>query len=137
MVEKNNINMVLILILIFAILFGIYNSFHILDKKTNNPKYNNYWHIAGSLIFVYVSIISFVSLGFWGVISSLMIFWVIFGGIVHILGLKKPFFYVGVTAKTDIFFRKIFKKNTEFWSGLIKLILLGSSLIMCYNSLLG
>lgn len=135
MVEKNNI--IMWMVLIFAILFGLYNSFLILDKKTNDPKYSNYWHSVGGLIFIYISIICFIYFGFWAAISSLMLFWVIFGGIVHILGLKKPFFYVGTTAKTDILFRKVFKKNTEFWSGLIKLISLVSSLIMCHNSLLG
>lgn len=134
MVEKNSI--VMWIVLIFTILFGLYNSFLILDKKTNNEKYNKYWHITGAAIFVYVSILVLVYIGFWSAITSLMLFWVVFGGIVHIVALKKSFFYVGVTAKTDILFRKLFKKNTELWSGIIKLISLAFSLIMSHKYLL-
>ena len=125
------------MVLIFTILLGLYNSFLILDKRVNNPKYNKYWHTTGAVIFVYVSILVFIYFGFWAAISSLMLFWVVFGGVVHVVALKKPFFYVGITAKTDILFRKVFKKNTEFWSGVIKSILLASSLIMSHKSLLG
>jgi hypothetical protein len=61
---------------------------------------------------------------------ALSCFWGIFAGIVHIVGLNKSFFFVGTTAKTDILIRKIFPKNPEIGSAILKCLSMVISILL-------
>ena len=127
---------------IFWILFGVialgfYNGLLLLDDKTpeNDPKnkeIEDKWHIVGAIIFLYISATAWY---FWGlsyVPFALSCFWSLFAGIVHRVGLNKPFFFVGTTAKTDILLRKLFPKNPETGSAILKCSVLILSLIILF-----
>ena len=103
-------------ILIGATLMGLYNGLLLLDDKTletdpKNKEIEESWHFVGATIFIYLTVTAWV---FWGIEYipfALSSFWVLFAGIVHKVGLKRPFFFVGTTAKTDILLIKLFPKN--------------------------
>lgn len=127
----------MIWILIIVILLGFYNGYLLLDDKTKeqtniDKNIEKKWHFVGALLFLYISFISGYSLGWKYIPFTLLSFSVIFSGIVHIIGMKKSFFYVGTFSETDKLTRKIFKKNPELWSGLIKVILLTTSIVLIF-----
>lgn len=113
-------------VLIGVILLGVYNGLLLLDDRTpeddpKNEKIQTQWHFVGATLFIFLSLTAWY---YWGVkYSPLMLssFWCLFAGIVHKVGLKKSFFFVGTTAKTDKFIRKIFKKNPERGSSILKI----------------
>lgn len=124
-------------IIVGVIILGLYNSFMILDNKTpendiNNKIIKKKWHFCGALLFIYIAItISFV----WGIIYIPLVlstFWMLFAGIVHKIGLKKPFFYIGETAETDVLIKKVFKKKAEFIIIVLKILSLIGSIILVY-----
>ena len=57
-------------------------------------------------------------------------FWLVHDGIVNLIGLKRPFFYVGTTSAIDRFFGKF--PNPPLAIGFAKFLLLGGSLFYCY-----
>ncbi len=125
----------IIWIVVGVVLLGLYNAHLLLDDKTPedsplNRKYEDDWHLIGSILFIYLS------LTFWYITDSMLYvfftlscFWLIYGGIVHKIGLNKPFFYVGTTAKTDKLLRKYFPKNPEKGSMIVKISVLIITLI--------
>ena len=48
-------------------------------------------------------------------------FWIIFDAIVSVVGLNRPFYYLGDTARMDIFFKKLLGAEVTF---ILKLVLL-------------
>jgi len=122
-------------ILISVILLGFYNGLLLKDDKLSendpqNKKIELYWHFVGSLIFIYISLTTWYVWDIKYIPLTLSSFWGIFGGIVHKIGLNKPFFFVGTTAKTDKLIRKLFPKNPELLSGILKITLILLSILI-------
>lgn len=127
----------MIWIIISVILLGFYNGYLLLDDKTTeqtplDKSIERKWHFVGSLIFLYIGFLSYKFLGWKYIPFSLASFWIIFAGIVHIIGMKKSFFYVGTFSLTDRISRRIFPKNTELITGIIKTIIWISSILLVY-----
>ena len=118
-------------------LFGFYSGLLLLDDKTQeqtdeDKRIEKKWHMVGGLIVVYLAFVAFM-LGGWIFIPLVFTFaWLIFAGIVHIIGMKKPFFYVGNFAWTDKLLRKIFGSRVELLSGIIKVVLFILSIILIF-----
>lgn len=114
-------------ILVGVVLLGFYSGLLLLDDKTpendpSNKEIERDWHFVGAAIFCYLAITAWIAWGVGYAPLTLSSFWLIYAGIVHKVGLKKPFFFVGTTAKTDILLRKIFKKNPETGSAILKIL---------------
>jgi hypothetical protein len=125
----------IIWILLGVILIGFYNGLLILDDKTSNndiknKQIKNKWHFVGAILFMYISFTAAFIWGFKYAPFALSCFWTIFAGIVHIVGLNRPFFFVGTTAKTDILIRKIFPKNPEIGSAILKCLSMVISILL-------
>lgn len=115
-----------ILVLIgFFILLGLYNGLLLKDDKIpendpSNKQTEKMWHLTGAALFCYISIVAWYYFNWKYALFSLSGFWLVFGSIVHKVGLNKPFFYVGTTASTDKLIRRISSKSPELVSGILK-----------------
>ncbi len=124
--------------LIAVILLGFYNGLLLLDDKKlesdpANKGIETKWHMVGAAIFLFISFTAWYVWGWQYIAFGLASFWCIFGGIVHRVGLNKPFFFVGTTAKTDLMIRKFFPKKPELGSAIAKIgILVLSVLIIIF-----
>ena len=121
-------------ILLGVLLLGFYSAFMLLDDKTpendiSNKKLEEKWHFVGAAFFCYLAVSLWILFGFHYVPFCLSSFWMIFGGIIHKVALKQEFFFVGTTAKTDIFLRKLFPKNPTAGSAILKVLFFISSTI--------
>lgn len=115
----------IIWVLLGVCLLGFYNGLLLKDDKTpeeseENKKLENQWHLVGALVFIYLGITTYMMWGWEYIPLTLSSFWLIFGGIVHKIGLNKPFFFVGTSAKTDRLLRRFFPTNTEKKSAILK-----------------
>jgi hypothetical protein len=122
-------------LLLGAILLGLYNGLLILDARTDdnlpqNAKINKAWHMVGLVIMIYLTITSYFIWGPAYILFSWAVFWEIFAGIVHVIGLKKPFFFVGTTVWSDKQIRKYFPEKYELASGVMKTTFLIISIIV-------
>ena len=120
-----------------VVLIGFYNAFLLKDDKTpesdpNNKSLEKKWHFLGATLFVYISLTFWYIDGIEYVPLSLSLFWLLFGGIVHKVGLNKPFFFVGTTATTDKMLRGLFKRNPEKGSAILKILFFITSLILVF-----
>jgi hypothetical protein len=112
--------------LLGVVLLGFYNALLIKDDKTpenspDNTKIEKDWHRIGASLFAYLTITFWIhSYDFRFVLFGVSAFWFLFAGIVHMVGLKKDFFYVGETAYTDKLFRKVFPNNPILASKILK-----------------
>jgi len=125
----------IIWILIGVVLLGYYNALLLLDNLTldsdpANGSIKNKWHFIGACIFLYLSATTAWIWGIKYVPFSLSCFWAVFAGIVHMVGLNRPFFYVGTTAKTDILLRKWFPNNPQIGSAIMKIGAIVISLLL-------
>lgn len=126
-------------ILLGVILLGFYNGLLLLDDKTpeddpKNKEIESEWHFLGAAIFLYLAATAWIFFGVKYIFFSLSSFWLIFSGIVHNVGLSKPIFYVGATAKTDKLIRKYFSKNPEMVSAILKVGFFIFSLLIIFLS---
>lgn len=124
----------IIWVLLGVVLLGFYNGLLLKDDKLSeddpqNKKIESYWHFVGSLIFIYLALTTWYVWDIKYIPLTLSSFWCLFGGIVHKVGLNKPFFFVGTTAKTDKLLRKVFPKNPELLSGIVKIATLVISIL--------
>lgn len=115
-------------------LLGLYSALMLKDDKTpetdpSNKKLENQWHFVGAAFFCYFAASLWFLFGFQYVPFCLSSFWMIFGGIIHKVGLNKEFFFVGTTAKTDIFLRRLFPRNPNKGSAILKISIFVASLI--------
>lgn len=130
--------MIILIILNLVISLGLYNGFLLLDDKTdeNNPinkSLEKKWHFVGAYLFLSLSMTIYFFTKEWTyILFVLSSFWLIFGGIVHKIGLNKPFFYVGTTASTDRLLRYISPKNPEKLSFILKLLTFIFSIILLW-----
>lgn len=123
--------------LLGAWLLGIYNALLIKDDKLpesdpKNKQLESDWHAIGACIFVYLTITAWIFFGAKYILFSLSCFWTLFAGTVHTMGLDKPFFFVGTTAKTDQLLRKLSPNKPELVSAILKLVTLGASLFLIF-----
>lgn len=112
-------------LLVGAVLLGLYNALQLKDARTDdslpeNAKINKLWHLVGFGIMVYLTITSYFIWGPKFILFSWAVFWELFAGIVHIVGLKRPFFYVGTTDWSDKQIRRFFPVKYELASGIMK-----------------
>lgn len=124
-------------IIVGVVLLGFYNGLLLLDDKTpeddpSNKKIQDKWHFVGAAIFVYLAATASMVWGIQYAPLTLSLFWSLFAGIVHIVGLKKHFFFVGTTEITDILLRKVFKKDPTVGSAIVKSLAVIISLIIIY-----
>ena len=122
-------------ILIGSVLLGLYNGLLLLDDKTpeddpNNSQIQDDWHLVGAFIFMYLSITAWYVWGIEYIPFTLSTFWLVFAGIVHRIGLNKPIFYVGTTAKTDKLIRKYFPTNPEKGAFILKVSAMVISILL-------
>jgi len=125
----------IIWILLGVILLGYYNGLLLLDNNTpeddaKNKQIKNLWHLVGAIIFLYLSGTAWFIWGIKYVPFALSSFWGVYASIVQKIGLNKSPFFVGTTAKTDLLIRKIFSKNPELGSGILKSISLIISVLL-------
>lgn len=125
----------MIWLLVGAVLLGLYNGLQIKDARTDdnlpeNAKINKQWHLVGFGIMVYLTITSYFIWGPAYILLSWAIFWEIFAGIVHVIGLKRPFFFVGTTVWSDKQIRKYFPVKYELASGIMKTTFLVIAILM-------
>lgn len=128
--------MIGIIYLLFAVvLIGLYNGLLLLDDKTlesdpKNKEIEKKWHTVGAALFLFISASAWYFFGWQYILLGLSAFWSLFGGIVHKVGLNKPFFFVGTTAKTDLMIRKVFPKKPELGSAIAKIGVLALSVLL-------
>jgi hypothetical protein len=121
-------------ILLGVALLGSYSGLMLLDDKTpendiSNKWLEEKWHFVGATFFIYLYFTTWIVLGYEYVPFCISSFWMLFGGLIHVIGLKKHFFFVGTTAKTDVLLRKIFPKNPYLGSAILKVGLFIGSLV--------
>ncbi len=124
-------------VLIGTILLGAYNAFLIKDGRlpigdADKPLIEDDWHYIGAGLILYLAATAYVVWGIQYVPFVLSSFWAIFAGIVHTIALKKPFFFVGTTAKTDKLLQKWFPNNAEKASAILKISMLVVSIILIF-----
>ena len=129
-------------ILVASLLLALYNAFLIMDGNfpANSPepfltikkKIKKAWHITGGIIMLFITI---TACSIWGIKYAPLcfsVFWLLFAGIVHKVGLMKSFFYVGTTAYSDNLLRKYFPNNPERASAVLKISVTLISLLIVF-----
>ena len=94
---------------------------------------NKKWHFWKGINHLSVYVLVWSLYGFWSMLFFATSFWFGFDILCNIIVLKRPAFYVGVTADTDKFIRKIagfIKIKPEYASALIKILILVILLIL-------
>lgn len=94
---------------------------------------NKKWHSWKGINHLSVYVLVWSLYGFWSMLFFSTSFWFGFDILCNVIVLKKPAFYVGVTADTDKFIRKIagiLKIKPEYASALIKILILVILLIL-------
>lgn len=94
---------------------------------------NKKWHFWKGINHLSVYVLIWSLYGFWSMLFFAIFFWFGFDILCNVIVLKRPAFYVGVTADTDKFIRKIagfIKIKPEYASALIKIVILLILLIL-------
>lgn len=122
-------------ILLGVTILGLYNGLMLLDDKTDensdkNSQIESDWHIVGAALFLYLAFTFWYAIGIQYALLAIAAFWILFAGIVHRVGLHKPFFFVGTTAKSDKLLRKWFPNNPERASAVLKLLVFAAALVL-------
>jgi hypothetical protein len=77
------------------------------DIVAKNKHLSKLWHLwKGVNTLIWVCLISFI-FGFKVGFLNLILYWILFDGLLNIIVLKKGFFYIGTTATIDSIFHKI------------------------------
>jgi hypothetical protein len=90
-------------------------------------EHNKKWHIWKGINHLSVYVLVWSLYGFLSMVFFATAFWFGFDILCNIIVLKRPAFYVGKTAQTDLFIRKIaelIKIKPEYASALIKVLIL-------------
>ena len=88
---------------------------------------NKKWHFWKGINHLSVYVLVWSLYGFWSMLFFATSFWFGFDILCNVIVLKRPAFYVGVTADTDKFIRKVaefIKIKPEYASALIKIVIL-------------
>jgi hypothetical protein len=94
---------------------------------------NKKWHFWKGINHLSVYVLVWSLYGFWSMFLFAIAFWFGFDILCNVIVLKRPAFYVGVTADTDKFIRKVaefIKIKPEYTSALIKILILLILLIL-------
>jgi hypothetical protein len=94
---------------------------------------NKKWHIWKGINHLSVYAVLWETFGFYAMFVFATCFWLGFDILINVIVLKRPAFYVGVTADTDKFIRKVaelIKIKPEYTSALIKVLILIILLIL-------
>jgi hypothetical protein len=94
---------------------------------------NKKWHFWKGINHISVYAVLFLAFGFQTMLAFATAFWFGFDILCNVIVLKRPAFYVGVTAETDKFIRKVaeyIKIKPEYTSALIKILILTILLIL-------
>lgn len=93
------------------------------EAYTQNKK----WHFWKGINHLSVYVLVWSLYGFWSMLFFATSFWFGFDILCNVIVLKRSAFYVGQTAQTDLFIRKIaefIKIKPEYASALIKIVIL-------------
>jgi hypothetical protein len=88
---------------------------------------NKKWHFWKGINHLSVYAVLWATFGFYAMFVFATCFWLGFDILCNVILLKRPAFYVGVTADTDKFIRKVaelIKIKPEYASALIKILIL-------------
>ena len=88
---------------------------------------NKKWHFWKGINHLSVYVLVWSLYGFWSMLLFATSFWFGFDILCNVIVLKRPAFYVGKTAQTDLFIRKVaelIKIKPEYTSVLIKILIL-------------
>ena len=122
-----------IVFLVHLISWVLYQKYQFLERDLYATKpqeaytKNKKWHFWKGLNHLSVYVLVWSHYGFWSMVFFATSFWFGFDILCNVIVLKRPAFYVGVTADTDKFIRKIagiVKIKPELASVLIKIIIL-------------
>lgn len=122
-----------IVFLVHLISWVLYQKHQFLERDLyetdshNAYEHNKKWHIWKGINHLSVYVLVWSLYGFFSMVFFATAFWFGFDILCNIIVLKRPAFYVGVTADTDKFIRKIaeiVKIKPELASVLIKIIIL-------------
>jgi len=122
-----------IVFLIHLISWVLYQKYQFKERDlfTSQPKeaykQNKKWHFWKGINHLSIYVLIWSLYGFFSMLLFATSFWFGFDILCNILVLKKPIFYVGITAQTDKFIRKIadlIKIKPEYTSALIKVLIL-------------
>ena len=103
------------------------------SKPQEAYEQNKKWHIWKGINHLSVYVLIWSLYGFLPMLFFATAFWFGFDILCNVIVLKRPAFYVGVTADTDKFIRKVaklIKIKTEYTSALIKILILIILLIL-------
>lgn len=128
-------------ILAIVILFAFYNAYLILDGRTpddvpQNAKFEFAWHAFGAGIFSCIAALAYFIAGKYYAPFVLSSFWLIFGGIVQVVALKKSIFYVGQRAVTDRIIRWVGKAvhvNEQIVCAILKIAAFILSILLIFR----
>ena len=102
-------------------------------KPQEAYKQNKKWHFWKGINHLSVYVLIWSLYGFLPMVFFATAFWFGFDILCNVIVLKRPAFYVGQTAQTDLFIRKVaefIKINPEYASALIKVLILIILLIL-------
>jgi hypothetical protein len=135
-----------VVIITFTVAFAYRNANQFLERRAASNgaaelafKYSTKWHVWQAiiqvLVFCTIAIANYnagYSLMFVGILGALggAIFWLLFDGIVNIVGLKRHFFYVGQTAFMDRMLHK--SKRPELLAALLKSFFILAFIILLF-----
>ena len=103
------------------------------SKPQEAYEQNKKWHFWKGINHISVYVLVWSLYGFWSMFLFATAFWLGFDILCNVIVLKRPAFYVGVTADTDKFIRKVaelIKIKPEYTSALIKILILTILLIL-------
>ena len=122
-----------IILLFHLITWVLYQKYQFLERDlyATEPQEaytkNKKWHFWKGLNHLSVYVLIWSLYGFFSMVFFATAFWFGFDILCNVIVLKRPAFYVGVTANTDKFIRKvaeIIKIKPEYASALIKILIL-------------
>jgi hypothetical protein len=97
------------------------------SKPQESYQQNKKWHFWKGINHLSVYVLVWSLYDFWSMFLFATAFWFGFDILCNVIILKRPAFYVGVTAETDKFIRKVaefIKIKPEYTSALIKVLIL-------------
>jgi hypothetical protein len=103
------------------------------SKPQEAYEQNKKWHFWKGINHISVYVLVWSLYDFWSMFLFATAFWFSFDILCNVIVLKRPAFYVGVTADTDKFIRKVaefIKIKPEYTSALIKVLILLILLIL-------
>lgn len=125
---------------IYTLSWVKFQKYQFLERDYNivakHKEYSKKWHTWKAVnqgIFFFVMFLVF---GYSITLTNMIFYWIIFDGFLNITVLKKPFFYVGQTAETDIKVQqlsKFFRISPLYFAFILKIILFVVSILLLFD----